>query len=207
MGCGDVSQRFGYHAMRFMNFHYVKRYRMELNLLRWQYIPLRLPKGYRLVPWHQSLSMAHAEVKYLSFQGGIDSQVFPCLGELEGCQRLMSEIKAKEGFVPEATWLVEYVGAGLRHAEYCATIQAVCIQKYKASIQNIGVVPEHRGRGIGTALIQASMLGLKQVGVTQVGLEVTAENQGAVRLYRHLGFRTVRTLYKSVELAYSSSSR
>ncbi|MDZ4657951.1 MAG: N-acetyltransferase [Bythopirellula sp.] len=193
--------------MRFMNFQYVKRYRMELNLLRWQYTALRLPMGYRLVPWHQSLTAAHAEVKYHSFQGGIDAQVFPCLGELSGCQRLMSEIKAKEGFIPEATWLVEYVGAGIHRAEYCGTIQAVRVQKYKASVQNIGVLAEHRARGIGTSLIQASLLGLQQVGITQVGLEVTAENQGAVKLYRRLGFRTVRTLYKSVELAYASAGR
>lgn len=193
--------------MRFMNFHYVKRYRMELNLQRWQSPPLRLPSGYRLVPWHSSLTRVHAEVKYHSFQGGIDAQLFPCLGELEGCQRLMSEIKAKEGFIPEATWLIEYVGAGIHRAEYCATIQAVKIQKYKASVQNIGVTPEHQSRGLGTAIIQASLLGLQQVGISHVGLEVTAENQGAVRLYRRLGFRTVRTLYKSVELAYSSASR
>ncbi len=193
--------------MRFMNFNYVKRYRMEVSLLRWQSAPLRLPKGYRLVPWHTSLTLAHAQVKYESFRGSLDAQVFPCLGELSGCQRLMSEIKAKEGFIPEATWLVEYVGRGLQRAEYCATIQAVRIQKYKASVQNIGVIPEHRGRGLGTAIIQASLLGLQQVGVNHVGLEVTAENQGAVRLYRQLGFRTVRTLYKSVELAYSSSAR
>ncbi len=193
--------------MRFMNFQYVKRYRMELNLLRWQSMPLRLPMSYRLVTWHPSLMLAHAEVKYHSFQGGIDAQVFPCLGELEGCQRLMSEIKAKEGFIPEATWLVEYVGKGIHRVEYCATIQAVRVQKYKASVQNVGVLADHRGRGIGTALIQASLLGLQQVGITQVGLEVTAENQGAVKLYRRLGFRTVRTLYKSVELAYASAGR
>lgn len=190
-----------------MNFNYVKRYRMELNLLRWQHSPLRLPVGYRFVSWHSSLTTAHAQVKYHSFVGSLDAHVFPCLGELTGCQRLMSEIKAKEGFVPEATWLVEYVGAGLQRAEYCATIQAVKIQKYKASVQNIGVLPQHRGRGIGSAIIQTSLLGLQQVGVNQVGLEVTAENQGAVRLYRRLGFRIVRTLYKSVELAYSSSAR
>lgn len=150
--------------MRFMNFQYVKRFRMELNLARWQYQGLSLPVGYRLVPWHTSLTSIHAEVKYLSFQGGVDAQVFPCLGELEGCQRLMSEIKAKEGFVPEATWLVEFIGGGIHRAEYCATIQAVRIQKYKANVQNIGVLPEHRSRGIGTALIRASMLGLQQVG-------------------------------------------
>jgi GNAT superfamily N-acetyltransferase len=193
--------------MRFMNFNYVKRYRMELNLLRWQYTSCRLPVGYRLVPWQASLTLAHAQVKYLSFQGSLDARVFPCLGELSGCQRLMSEIKAKDGFIPEATWLVEYLSSGIQHTKYCATIQAVRIQKYKASVQNIGVLPEHRGRGIGSAIIQASLLGLQQVGMNQVGLEVTAENQGAVRLYRRLGFRTVRTLYKSVELAYSSSAR
>jgi GNAT superfamily N-acetyltransferase len=193
--------------MRFMNFNYVKRFRMELNLTRWQSMPLRLSAGYRLVPWHSSLAMAHADVKFHSFQGSIDAQVFPCLGEIEGCRRLMSEIKAKDGFVPEATWLVEYVDAGIHRAEYCGTIQAVRLQKYKASVQNIGVLPEHRGRGVGTALIQASLLGLQQVGISLVGLEVTAENQGAVKLYRRLGFRTVRTLYKSVELAYSGTNR
>jgi len=192
--------------MRFSNTQYIKRYRMELNLGRWLGFPLRLAPDYRLVPWHPSLSQEHAQVKYLGFRGEVDGQIFPCLSDLSGCQRLMQEIEAKEGFVPEATWLVEYVGAGLRKAEYCGTIQAVRSQRGRACIQNIGVVPFHRNRGVGSALIVASLMGLEQVGVTSVNLEVTAENQGAVRLYRRLGFHTVRTLYKTVELAYSSST-
>jgi ribosomal protein S18 acetylase RimI-like enzyme len=32
-------------------------------------------------------------------------------------------------------------------------------------------------------------------------LEVTAQNEGAVRLYRRLGFRRIKTLYKAVSLA------
>lgn len=184
-----------------MNFHYVKRYRMEMNLLRWQAPVLRLPHGYLLVPWHHSLTQHHAEVKYLSFRDGIDAQVFPCLGELEGCERLMSEIKAKDGFVPEATWLLEYIGAGFRHAQYCGTIQAVRTQKTRANIQNVGVLAEHRGLGLGKGLLLASLLGMQQVGISQVNLEVTAENRSAVQLYQRLGFRSVRTLYKSVELA------
>lgn len=187
--------------MRFMNLHYVKRFRMEVNLLRWEVPTLRLPNGYRFVPWHSSLTLDHAEVKYLSFRNTLDAQVFPCLGDLEGCQRLMAEIKTKEGFVPEATWLLEYVQNAPKMAEYCGTIQAVRTQRNKASIQNIGVVPNHRGRGLGTGLILASLLGLQQVGITLVSLEVTAENQRAVDLYRRLGFRSIRTIYKSVELA------
>ena len=193
--------------MQFMNLQYVKRYRMQLDLKRWQRPAIELPIDYRLVGWHTSLLQAHAEVKYHSFRDELDSQVFPCLGEYDGCERLMEEIGAKEGFLPEATWLVEYVGAGPERAEYCGTIQAVRVHSNKASIQNIGVVPYHRGRGLGTALILSALMGLQYAGIQRAQLEVTAENKGAVKLYQQLGFRTVRTIYKAVELAYSTPAR
>ena len=200
--------------MNFMNLQYVKRYRMELDLRRWQRPPIALPIDYRLVAWHTSLVEAHAEVKYLSFRGEIDAQVFPCLGEYDGCHKLMAEIENKEGFVPEATWLAEHVGArpgeflkGSAKTEYCGTIQAVRTHKGRASIQNIGVAPLHRGLGVGTALILAALMGLQHVAVPRARLEVTAENDGAVRLYRKIGFRTIRTLYKTVELAHTAPAR
>ena len=194
-------------AMRLMNLQYVKRFRMELNMRRWRRLPIGLSADYRLVPWDASLLEAHAEVKYHSFRQEIDAQVFPCLGDVVGCLDLMTEIQARDGFVPESTWLAEYVGAGPHKTEYCGTIQAVQTHRGRASIQNIGVVPMHRGRGVGSALILASLLGFEQVGIPRICLEVTAENEGAVRLYRKLGFRTVRTLYKSVELAPSVAGR
>jgi len=193
--------------MHFKNLTYVKRYRMELDLRRWRPPSIKLPRGYRFVGWNPSLVRAHAAVKYLSFRGEIDAQVFPCLGEYEGCQKLMSAIKKKEGFLPEATWLVEYVGARRLKPEYCGTIQAVQIHRRQANIQNVGVAPPHRGQGLGTALILAALLGLDYLAVPRVRLEVTSENAGAVRLYRRLGFRTIRTLYKTVELAESPSCR
>ena len=189
--------------MRFLNLNYTKRYRMELDMRRWSRPAIELPADYRMVPWHKSLVEAHAEVKYQSFRDEIDSLVFPCLGEFDGCCKLMTEIQSRDGFVPESTWLAEYVGAGLAKAEYCGTIQAVRTHKGRASIQNIGVVPFHRGRGIGSALILSALLGFEYLGIPRICLEVTSENEGAVRLYRKLGFRTVRTLYKAVELASS----
>jgi len=193
--------------MHITNLQYVKRYRMELDMRRWKRPAIKLPTNYRLAAWDPSLIPAHAEVKYLSFREEIDAQVFPCLGNLDGCQRLMSEIEAKDGFLPQATWLAEYVGARPAKTEYCGTIQAVRMHRNKASIQNIGVAPHHRGRGIGTALILAALLGFQYLAIRRACLEVTAENDGAVRLYRRLGFRTVRTLYKTVELACDATAR
>jgi ribosomal protein S18 acetylase RimI-like enzyme len=180
---------------------------MELDLRRWQQPPIGLPLDYRLIAWHPALGQAHAQVKYASFRDEIDAEIFPCLGEREGCEQLMAEIEARDGFLPEGTWLAKYVGTGHATDEYCGTIQAVRAYGNRASIQNIGVTPFHRGRGIGTALILASLLGLHYMGIQQVGLEVTAENEGAIRLYRDLGFCTSRTLYKAVELAYSEVAR
>lgn len=193
--------------MHFMNLNYVKRYRMELDLRRWQSPAIEMPIDYRLVAWHTSLVEAHADVKYQSFRDEIDAQVFPCLATYESCHRLMSEIEAKKGFVPEATWLAEYVGAGARKREYCGTIQAIRTHKSRASFQNIGVAPLHRGRGLGSALILAGLVGLQYVGIPRARLEVTVDNEGAVRLYRRLGFRVCRTVYKTVELVQPASAR
>ena len=186
---------------------YYKRYRMELDLCHWHGGIQPLPPGYRLLPWKPWLLEEHAEVKYASFHDEIDAHIFPCLGEYEGCRQLMEEIQEKKGFLPEATWLAQYVGMVPQHAQYCGTIQAIVTQHNRGGIQNIGVAPPHRGNGLGTTLLMASLRSFQQLGLRQARLEVTAVNRRAVRLYQRLGFRTIRTLYKTVELAYSDSAR
>lgn len=174
---------------------------MELDLRRWRGQPLALHRDYRLRTWSDELIAEHAEAKYHSFREELDAVVFPCLGEPESCLRLMREIRDREGFVPEATWLAQYVGAGPRRIEPCGTIQAIRVGRGRANIQNIGVTPLHRGRGVGAALILAALAGLQHVGVSKVALEVTAVNAAAVRLYRRIGFTTVKTVYKAIEAA------
>jgi ribosomal protein S18 acetylase RimI-like enzyme len=172
---------------------------MEVDLRRWRRPPVAVRPGYRFLPWSPDLLDEHAEVKFLSFRDELDAVVFPCLGELESCQRLMQEISERDGFVPEATWLAIYAPAGARFSEPCGTIQAIRVQRNKANIQNIGVTPHHRGGGVGAGLILSSLCGLQQVGVPRVALEVTAENDVAVRLYRRLGFKVIKTLYKAAD--------
>ena len=115
-----------------VNLMYFKRYRMEIALTgRDLSLPDpegAPPPGYRFEPWSPALLDAFAEAKYASFRSEMDANVFPCLGELDGCRRLMREIARKPGFLPGTTWLLSWgeVSRGTRAAgcrEYCGTVQ------------------------------------------------------------------------------------
>ena len=121
----------------------------------------------------------------------MDANVFPSLATRAGCQRLMVDIARRSGFVPQATWLLEYWPQEARRPEMCGTIQGVADDKVGA-IQNVGITPAHRGHGLGTVLLWHSLAGFREAGMERVYLEVTAQNAGACRLYQRLGFR--RTL-------------
>jgi len=179
---------------------YFKRYRMEIELARrLQVLP---PPGCRFLAWDASLVGLHAETKYESFRNEIDANVFPCLGECEGCHRLMQEITHKEGFLPQATWLMVKDGPkGSIRA--CGTVQGIRDRSGQGAIQNLGVVPDFRGQGVGSALLLKALEGFRSVGLGRAFLEVTAQNEGAIRLYRRLGFRKAKTVFKAVEVAYT----
>jgi GNAT superfamily N-acetyltransferase len=197
----EVSGMWGHSLSRNneMNQAYFKRYKMEISLRRAS-CRLSVPSGYQLLPWDEHLLDAHAFAKFHSFRDELDAHVFPCLGEEAGCRRLMGEISAKEGFVSEATWLAVYQHPS-GSIDYCGTVQGIQDDFGRGGIQNLGVTPAHRGQGLGSSLLYHALVGFRRAAVRSVHLEVTAQNASAVRLYRSLGFRHVKTVYKSVEAA------
>ena len=173
---------------------YYKRFRMEIDLDGpIPSPPPALPPQFAWVSWDEALIEQHAEVKYLAFRTEIDAHVFPCLGDRHGCRRLMREIRRKPGFLPSATWLID------GPLGYAGTIQGVMDRGPIGAIQNVGVTPEWRGHGLGRALVAKALEGFRSAGLTRAYLEVTAENGSAVRLYRSVGFRRSKTLYKAVD--------
>jgi ribosomal protein S18 acetylase RimI-like enzyme len=56
-------------------------------------------------------------------------------------------------------------------------------------IESLGVVPEMRGRGVGTQLLDALIGALTQAGVSDLVLGVVPGNR-AINLYERFGFRT-----------------
>ncbi|MBX3423848.1 MAG: GNAT family N-acetyltransferase [Pirellulaceae bacterium] len=181
---------------------YFKRYKMELRLDR-NRGQTSLPVGFQLLPWSIRLLSHHADVKYQSFREEIDAHVFPCLGQLEGCRQLMREIAARKDFVPTATWLVCQKSELPNHIQPVGTIQGLRTGQREGAIQNVGVHPEFRDRGLGSVLIDAALRGFRQAGCRSVHLEVTVQNTDAIRLYERLGFRRVETLFKVADVQYA----
>ena len=178
---------------------FFRRYRMEFDLRQVEIEDPILPDGYRWVPWEEGVLASHARAKFESFHDELDSRVFRSLSHYDGCLRLMSEIAGHSQFIPSATWLVEFSPDPTLARHPCATIQGIQRGPTLGAIQNVGVIPEHRGLGLGRAIVLRCLLGFRAAGLERVYLEVTAENEPAVELYRSVGFSLIRTRYKVVE--------
>lgn len=175
------------------NVMYFKRYRMELDL-RLPRPPIELPRGFHWLPWDIGLLELHSRVKFHCFAGETDAEVFPSLSHLCGCRDLMTAIVGRPGFCPGATWLV--VGK-----DGCvATVQGLLDSNRFGGIQNLGVLSDFRGLGIGRAILLKALVGFAAVGARRAFLEVTAKNEAAVRMYRQIGFKAYKTIYREVEV-------
>jgi GNAT superfamily N-acetyltransferase len=169
---------------------YFKRYKMEVDLHN---LPAaNLPAGFVCLPYASDLIEVHSQVLYGSFYREIDANVFPSLGDRDGCRILMTEITRKWGFLAKATWLL------CSPAGPCGTVQGIRERTGLGAIQNLGILPAWRGRGLGRSLLLFALHGFAAAGLNRAMLEVTASNDAAVQLYRRLGFCKRKTLYKAV---------
>lgn len=65
----------------------------------------------------------------------------------------------------------------------------------KGHIVSIAVMPQHRQKGIGQALITNALIGMRSYGAKQCFLEVRIANDPAINLYKKLGFKITRTIH------------
>jgi RimJ/RimL family protein N-acetyltransferase len=63
-----------------------------------------------------------------------------------------------------------------------------------SGVLGMGVIREHRGRGIGTALLEATLRAAREKGLTRIELTVRTDNERARRLYEKFGFVLEGTL-------------
>jgi ribosomal-protein-alanine N-acetyltransferase len=75
----------------------------------------------------------------------------------------------------------------------------------KGHVISVAVMQDYRGLGIGKALMERGMAGVKEGGATEIYLEVRVTNNTAVGLYKKLGFKINRVsdaYYRDGENAY-----
>ena len=74
-------------------------------------------------------------------------------------------------------------------------------------IYDIEVLPSHRGKGVGEALMRHAMEVSKQRGFGQLGLMVNSKNRVALSLYEKLGFETEHQIMTRLEGEPVSTSK
>ena len=182
---------------------YFKRHKMQIDLLKFDRTHASGESLFRFIPWSDKVLGQHALAKWDSFRLEIDANVFPCLGDRDGCWQLMRDISLRSNFVPEATWLAMAHPEGKLEVP-AGTIQGLRLNIIEGAIQNVGVVPQFRGLGLGSELIQRALQGFREIGCMKVNLEVTIHNTGAIRLYESIGFRYIETVFKVGNVSVNS---
>jgi len=80
----------------------------------------------------------------------------------------------------------------------------------KGHVVSIAVLPEYRRKGVGKALINKAIEGIRSYNAKQFFLEVRVTNVPAVNMYKRLGFEVTRTIhgyYADGEDAYVMSHK
>ncbi|MGI0088224.1 MAG: ribosomal protein S18-alanine N-acetyltransferase [Nitrosotalea sp.] len=75
----------------------------------------------------------------------------------------------------------------------------------KGHVVSVAVLPDHRQKGIGRALVEESMAGVKLKKSDELYLEVRCSNNEAIKLYEKLGFiikQRLKAYYRDGEDAY-----
>jgi len=65
----------------------------------------------------------------------------------------------------------------------------------RGHVISVAVLPAYQRKGIGEALMQEAMLGMRQYKARECYLEVRMSNDAAIKLYQKLGFETSRTVH------------
>ena len=152
--------------------------------------PVELPAGYRLRTFDRARDAeAVWRVDNAAFQDHWGFNGFP----LDAFRHWIEEphFRPELWFLAEEEATGEIVGLGLNKIDPDWITQTGRQEGY---INTLGVLREHRKKGLGTALLAQSLRTLRQAGMEAAHLHADAENlTGAVRLYERLGFKLRKT--------------
>jgi len=80
---------------------------------------------------------------------------------------------------------------------------------HKGHVISVAVLEEHRGKGVGSKLIELAQDGMVEKSCTEGYLEVRVSNGGGIELYKRMGYEVagkLETYYRDGEAAYLMAS-
>jgi putative acetyltransferase len=104
-----------------------------------------------------------------------------------------------------AFWVIEQQGQIVGTAAYRPFVKSTApqLERTRAEIRKMYLLPEARGQGLGTFLLQQLEAAIKSQGFQEIYLETARVMQAAVALYEHNGYQSASDIEtKRCDLAY-----
>ncbi len=145
-------------------------------------LPEIVTDGFRIEPWDESRSEEVRLVCVEAFRdhwgsAGIDEAGWRSWLSAEGTRLELSRIAVDDGTVIGYTVNAHHQG------------DSQATGRHEAWVDSLGTLRPHRGRGVASALLAASMHAMRDAGFESIGLDVDSDNPtGAHSLYARLGF-------------------
>lgn len=185
--------------------------RAGFELVRWHHDMFRdlslpiadapLADGYTFLPWQRERDDEFHAADVAAFEGAWGSAPW-------SIELWRHEFADDDSFRPAVTVGVEHDGVVVGYVIVAAFegMEDDAGQKV-AWLARLGVRPEHRQRGIGTAVITRVMALTRDAGFATAGLDVDTSNvTGALRLYERLGFVPVKRLALRAKIVRPAST-
>lgn len=156
-----------------------------------------LSSGLRLEPWSDRAFEAAARLIHLAYADHVDGEINDQYRSEAGGMKFLRNIVLLPGcgqFTQDASFVMRPV-TGDRPVGMVLTST---VSEGVGHTTQICVAPGYQGHGIGRALMEQSIQALRRRGYNELSLTVTSSNASAVRLYEHLGFRTIKTFAAGV---------
>lgn len=178
-------------------FRLYNRQFMLLSLAEAKMSNAPLSSGLRIEPWSDRAFEAAARLIHLAYADHVDGEINDQYRSEGGGMKFLRNIVLLPGcgqFMQEASFVIRPVTSD----RPVGMVLTSTVSEKVGHTTQICVAPGYQGHGIGRALMEHSIQALRRRGYDALSLTVTSSNVPAVRLYEHLGFRTIKTFAAGV---------
>ncbi|HWR37759.1 MAG TPA: GNAT family N-acetyltransferase [Clostridia bacterium] len=170
-------------------FHRYERLFMTMPLVCSMHTFRAMSDEFEVRPWEDQYYQSAATLITAAYRGHVDSDINDQYRTTAGSLRFLNNIIRFPGcgvFDPAASFMAFHRSTRMP----AGVILCSRVKDDVGHVTQVCMVPEHRGKGIGEALVGATHGALRARNFHQLSLTVTKANARAVSLYERLGFTT-----------------